>query len=39
MTREDGVIDASILRPAAPEPVDAVLVDVQRGGTTGNGRA
>mgnify|MGYP006866527586 CR=1 FL=1 len=38
MTRENGTIDASILRPAAPEPVDGDVTDVQRGATTRDGR-
>jgi len=28
MTEQDGVIDASILRPSAPVPVDGEAVDV-----------
>jgi hypothetical protein len=31
-----GVINASLLRDAAPEEVDDVVVDVERGGTTQN---
>lgn len=32
MTREDGVIDGAILRPAAPVEVDGAVVDAERGG-------
>lgn len=32
MTRENGLIDASILQSAAPELVDRTVADVQRGG-------
>jgi len=27
-----GTVDADLLQPAAPEPVDDAIVDVQRGG-------